>query len=284
MARSTTFEVPTDTSLFSPMQLQPRAACTLAMSGWARWLREHWVPFPRLIEDHKLGVVIAGLEVEYLRPFAFFDSDSVVATTAVTVRSNGRLLFVLARLSPPEGLDVAHVRGVLRPVTITDGVILSAVPTDLDAETLARFREDEMVSEAPGRRLQTAVGELEAGGPPLAVTSRTFRLHRNLCETADQWSAIALSDVTTEVREDLAAARSADVPALAASLTEPMRSMKMEFRRPAFFLDEFTVECSAYAGRDAIAFVHRFCSVPSEELLATFVEWFPPSGTTTDTE
>jgi acyl-CoA thioesterase FadM len=275
VARTVSFEIPADSSLFNPLQLQPRTAFWFAMTGWARWLREHWVPFPRLIRDHGLGVVIAGFDLEYLRPFAFFDSDAVAARAALRIRPGGRLLIFSVRLAPCEGgADVARVTAVLRPVRIGDGLVLSATPTNLDPETVERFAEDEM-TEGPQPRLSTVVEEIEDGRSPVAVGSRTFTLHRHLCETADQWSALALPDVMTEARESLIATAGDEAPALSAGLVEPMSRLWMEFQRPVFFLDDFAAECSAYTHDGRVVFLHRFRSPADGQPHATLVEWFP---------
>ena len=276
MSRTVTFEIPVDTSLFTPVQLQPRAACWFAMTGWARWLREHWVSFPQLIRDHQLGVVIATLDLEYCRPFDFFEADTVVGTSGLSVRANGKLLILTTTISPPGGNDVARVTAVLRPVAIADGVALAATPTRLDLAAPPHFAPDEIVDGAPMRRMREVIKDLVSESPPIALHGRTFTLHRHLCEAADQWSGIALADLTTEVREELVALHSSDVPALAAGFVHPMRRITLEFRRAAFFLDEFSVECRTYESANGLAFVHRLARLPDDQELATFVEWFTP--------
>ena len=275
MSRSVRFEVPVDTSLFTPLQLQPRAVFGLGMSGWARWLREHWVAFPRLIRDQGLGVVIAGMELEYFEPFGFVDADALETNVAVTVRADGALVFLVARfVSPCTGAEVARVSGVLRPVRIGEGLTLAAHPANLRADIVANFGEDEVVRTGSRVRLRTLASELEAAEPPIAGACRAFTVHRHLCETADQWSGIALPDVTTDVREGLVSERSDDVPALAAAFVHPMRRLAIEFRRPAFFLDPLTVDCSAYVRDEELIFVHRFSSAVDNEALAMCMEWF----------
>lgn len=283
MARTTTFQIPVDTSMFTPLQLQARSVFGLAMTGWARWLREHWVPFPRLIEEHGLGVVIAGLDLEYLRPFTFFDADAIDTAVTLAVRNRGDLLFLSLDVSPSDGSPpVARVSAVLRPVRISDGLVLSAAPTNLDLDALAGFEPDEVVT-TTRPRLRTVVAELERGSSPVTTSSHTFTLHRHLCEAADQWSGIALSDITTEVRERLASGPGAGVDGLTAALVDPIRRIAIEFRRPAFFLDELTADCSAYERADGLVLLHRLSSAVDMEPLATFVEWFSPAEAPSDT-
>lgn len=284
MGRSVSFEVPVETSLFTPLQLHPRSVFGIAMSGWARWLREHWVPFPRLIQEQKLGVVIANLDLNYVRPFGFFDADTLLAVVSVTVRRGGRLLFLDMRLMTSSGNDeVATVAAVLRPVKIADGVVFAATPADLDARIFANFADDEIVSPPTSPRVREVVAELETGDEPIAIASRSFTLRRHLCEVADQWSAIALPDLTTDLREQLAVDHEED-PALTSALVFPMRRITMEFRRPAFFLDRFTVDCRAYVRGETTLFSHTFSSLDDGERLATFVERFPTTDSRTHDE
>lgn len=277
MTRSVTFELPVDTGLFTPLQLQARAAFGLAMTGWARWLREHWVPFPRLIRDHGLGVVIAGLDLEYLRPFTFFDADTLVVTVTLKVAARGNLLFLTTVVAAEGGDDVARVEAVLRPVAISDGVALSAAPTDLDAGAMARFADDEVVATGSRPRLRPLLADLETVHHPLRVSSATVTVHRHLCEAADQWSGIALPDLTTELRERVVSALIADDRTHAAALIRPLQRVTIEFSRAAFFLDEITVECRAYGPELAPFFVHRISGSRDGEPLATVLEWFSPS-------
>src|SRR5688572_27204171 len=103
MGRVTAFEMPVDTSLFTPLQLQPRAVLWMAMTGWARWLSEHWeMSFPRLLDEHGIGMVVAGFDVDYLRPFSFFDSGALIAMVRVRVREDGALLFLDMETAPSE--------------------------------------------------------------------------------------------------------------------------------------------------------------------------------------
>jgi acyl-CoA thioesterase FadM len=264
--------------LFTPLQLQPRAVFSLLMNGWARWLREHWVAFPRLIRERNLGVVVAGLDLEYLRAFSFFDSDALIARAALTVREDGGLLFFTASFAPSDGSEgVARASAVLRPVMIGEALVLSASPGNLDATTLESFEPNERVAAPPGRRLRGVAEALEAGGAPIGADSHVYTMHRHLCETADQWSAIAMPDLTAEVREKLVSVERAEIPALDDALRWPMRRITWEFHRPVFFLDEFVAECLAYTRDEELIFVHELRAPNEGHLLATSVEWFVES-------
>src|SRR4051795_11920695 len=76
-ARSIAFELPVDTSLFSPLQLQPAALLHLSFQSLARWLKSHCVSYPKLIDREHLGLVFLGFRVEYDQPLRFADCDAL---------------------------------------------------------------------------------------------------------------------------------------------------------------------------------------------------------------
>lgn len=274
MGRTVTYEIPLDTSLFTPLQAQPRMLFWIGMNGWPRWLSAHWVSFRKLLTEQGLGVVVAGLEMEYLRPFTFFDADLLVVTMAVRVRSDGGLFFLEALFAPPGEEPIARGRAILRPVRIGEGLALSATPANLSREILARFSGDEIVSEVPPRVIPKLALELETSGPPLAKASRPFDVHRHDCEVADQWSAIAIPDLAAAVREEIVSACAGQDPTLAAGLANPLRRITIEFRRAAFFLDRGRVDTRAFARGEQLIFLHRFLGSEGEEPNATAIEWF----------
>lgn len=274
MGRVVVFDLPVDTSLFTPLQVQPRTFFWLGMSGWARWLKEHWISFPRLLREQGIGVVIAGLDIEYLRPFGFFDADLIVSTIALRIREDGALFFVEGQFAPPEGEVFARGSAVLRPVRIDDGFALAATPKSLGQEILGRFSGDEIAPKVPARPIPALLAEIEAAAP-IATGSRPFTIHRHLVEVADQWSAIAIPDLAAAGRDEIVSSQSAKIPALRAGLAEPMRRCVVEFRRAAFFLDRGTIETKAFARPEGLSFVHRFvCSEGDDSPYATVVERF----------
>jgi hypothetical protein len=184
-------------------------------------------------------------------------------------------MFSVTGISAPDAREAARITAVLRPVRIGDGVALSATPTNLDAGVLAAFAADEIVPDGSRPRLRHAVAEIEGGRDPVAECSQTFTLYRHLCETADQWSGIAIPDLTAAVRESLAVAAGHERPVLTAALAQPLRQLSLEFRRAGFFLDQCTDHCRAYERAGEVAFVHRICTNPGADLMATVVERFP---------
>ena len=56
MPRAHTFELTTDTSHFTPLQLQPRNLLSTGFNALSQWLRANWASFPDLhLEAPLLG-------------------------------------------------------------------------------------------------------------------------------------------------------------------------------------------------------------------------------------
>lgn len=65
MPRAHTFELTTDTSHFTPLQLQPRNLLSTGFNALSQWLRAYWASFPDHISQHRFSVVILGTSVEW---------------------------------------------------------------------------------------------------------------------------------------------------------------------------------------------------------------------------
>ena len=271
MARNSVFEVVYDTSLFTPLQLQSRSLLSLAFSGWAQWLKEHLVSFPRMIREHHCSVVIVGVECEYLAPFGFFDADSLQVVTTVKARKGGHILECHNQFV---GADkaVAAVRWLLRPVLLIDEVSLAATPGKLTDELLARFQEDEVDFESPPRLVPQAVETILAQGTVLEEGQLPFVVHRHFCELADQWCFVDVAAHIGAARESLVLSRGEHSPDLRKGLSRPLSKINFELRRPYFLADGGVVATTAYQMDDTLAFVHRLLSSNGADVHGTAVE------------
>ena len=268
------FTVPTDTSLFTPLQLQPRFLLWLGMSGCARWLQEHLVSLRHLIQDHRLGVVVLSVHIEYLQPFGFFDADEIVVEASWRARMGGILL-----QGDYDYLDgdkkVAEGRCILRPVRLQDADSLAAVPSRLSRSLLERLQPDAVDRERPERVMPELVRALEMG-EALAAGSSPLMIHRHDCEVADQWSFIDIPNHVGAAREKLALEHAADIPALRAALSNPLRSIDIELHRPMYVLDQGTTSTKVYESGGQLSLVHRLYTGDLEH--AVVVERFAPSS------
>ncbi len=249
------FTVPTDTSLFTPLQLQPRFLLWLGMSGCARWLQEHLVSLRHLIRDHRLGVVVLSVHLEYLQPFGFFDADEIVVEAGWRARMGGILLQGDYDYLGGDK-KVAEGRCILRPVRLQDMDSLSAVPSRLSRSLLERLQPDEVDRERPERVVPELVRALEMG-EALATGSSPLMIHRHDCEVADQWSFIDVPNHVGAAREKLVLEHAADIPALTSGLSNPLHSIDIELHSPMYALDQGTTSTTAHSNGGELSFIHR---------------------------
>jgi acyl-CoA thioesterase FadM len=277
MPRDVTFEMPADTSMFTPLQLQPRKLLSIGMSGWARWCREHLVPFPALVREHSTSLVVTGLEIEYLDPLGFFDADLIEFRVTVRARSGGTSLQM--SMDCGAGAQTAvHMKALCVPVLIQDAQSLSAIPGRLPGPLLARFQADEMISQPSPRRLRKELRAI-AHGSPACEEKTSFTVHRDLCEVADQWSYIELPGMVAPGREAISLNPPPGLDALRAGVSRPLIRLDAEIRRPFYAFDSGMVVSKAYLLPSRIAFVHELWNGTNDDHPhATVIEQFGTAG------
>jgi hypothetical protein len=272
MPRTVSFEVPADTSLFTPLQLQPRFVMQSAMSGWARWLREYAVSFPELIHRHQFGVVVAGISLAFTQAFGFKDGATVNLATGVRVIGAGNMLQVDHVLSNADRAEVVRARVLLIPLRLSGDDSMSATPTRVEGELLGFFKEDETNLPRPEREVGPLIKQLQQSGAPLASSALTLRLWRHLCEVADQWSFIETPGFAAAGRENLVLLQGSETAALREGLSRPLRRVDIELTRPGFLFDEVKVESSAWLLDGKPAFAHTLKG--DQAALGTIIERF----------
>lgn len=272
--RSVCFELVTDTSHFNPLQLQPRALLQISFNALARWLKEYLVPFPQLVQDHRLSVAILGASLTYEAPLRFFDDDSLrVEATCRLMEKGSRILLEVEFWGA--GACAARVTLPLCPLAIEDPRSLAAAPTRIVGEMLERFAEDEIDAGSPPRCLPRARRVHIEAGSRLADGTSSFVVHRHLCEVADQWAFTEVPALVGASRESLAHEQGAGLPALNDALAKPLRSFDMELTRPYFWLQTGRVDTVAYRNDDGLAMIHRLTSdVPGRKVYGTVLERF----------
>jgi acyl-CoA thioesterase FadM len=274
MRRATEFEVVTDTSLFTPLQLQPRVVLALAFGGLARWLRQHLVSFPRLIAEHRCSVVILGAGIDYLAPCRFFDADALSARATLKVLRQASRAQLDVEFAGRHG-TVASARILLCPVRIDDPESLAATPAPFPASILEMFKPDEIETGSPERPLVALQDRIARSGEVLATARHPFAVHRHLCEVADQWAFFEVPGLIGAGREELALARGADTPLLRQAVGAPLRRVEIELGRPYFWTQNGTVETTAHRLDDRLVMVHRLLSdVPGGEQHGLAIETF----------
>ena len=274
MARTAKFDVPTDTSQFTALQLQPKTLLSLSWNGYARWLKENIFSFPSLIKDHQFGTVILGIDIDYEQPLGFFDADTLDVEVEVGVRRAGSRMELNVGFSA-DGNRAAHVRILLCPLEIIDPQSLGAVPTTVPEEIMAKFLTDEVDETSPSRTVPGLLSDIQESGRFLTECSDQFTVHHHLCEVAEQWSFIEVPGIVESVREPMALDRHEEIPELRQSLDQRIRTISVELNQPYFVFESGQVETKAYLWRERLVFVHRLLSGRFDgEVHGTIIEQF----------
>jgi acyl-CoA thioesterase FadM len=259
--------------MFTPLQLQPRKLLSIGMSGWARWCREHLVPFPAMVREHLTSLVVTGLEIEFQEPLRFFDADLVEFKVGVRARSRGTSLH-LSMACSAGGRSAAHMKAICVPVLIQDGESLSAMPGRLPEPLLTRFQADEFISKPVPRKVREELRAI-ADESPDCEEKTEFVVHRDLCEVADQWSYIELPGIVAPGREGMSLDPPRGLDALRAGVSGPMIRFNAEIRRPFYVFDSGTVITKAYVRPSGVVFVHELWNAVNDDRPhATVIEQF----------
>jgi hypothetical protein len=272
--RRCTFELVTDTSHFTALQLQPRALLQVSFNALSRWLKEHLISFPWLIREHRLSVVILGARIRYERLFGFFDSDSVQVEGGCRVMRGGTRLRFDVEVWAPAGL-AATVSILLCPVAIEDPLTLAATPTTIADDVLERFAADEVDPGSPDRTLPGLRQTIESEGTLVAEGSSSFLVDRHLCEVADQWAFTEVPALVGASSATIARERCDQRPELRHVLALPLRSFEMELMRPYFWFQAGQIRSRVYQQEHGMAVVHQLLSdVPGEPTHGIAIEEF----------
>jgi hypothetical protein len=281
VARRARFVVPVDTCQFSPLQLHPATALRIGMTALARCIGEQLVEWRVLKTCHRTTVVIAGVRLDYLRPFGFFSAAEIEVDAGLVVRRGGRLVELDCRLGAADG-EFARLTVLNRPVRISDTDALDAVPVDLEPDLLGRFQLDEHDPSPLRRPLRDRLSAVRSG-ELVGEGQLDFTVSRADCEIADQWQNVRLPDWLAAGRERLVF-DGADAR-LKAGLRDPMSRLLAEYRKPMYLGDAGLLRTQAYAGESSVAFVHELHSVQpginatQRPVCAVAVEDFPAEGT-----
>jgi hypothetical protein len=261
MPRTIHWEIPSETSLFTPLQLQPRALTWLWMSGWARWLRTHWVSFPQQVRDYQTSYVIVGYTLTMGEPLGFTDTDTVEVDLDLWVGGRGRFLESTIQVAGA-GRTAARGHWVLMPVRIEEEQSMAAQPMRLRDELLAGLEPDEVVAEKPSNTVPARLAWIAEQSEPIAEYTHSFMVHRHHCEVADQWCFVDIPSLVAESREHMALAQMEQVEPLVAALSSPMTRLDVKLTRPLFAFDQAEVRTTACRSRNgaALYFIHRIVS------------------------
>ena len=237
MARWSSYEIPVDTGLFTPLGLQPTAVCRLGFNAAGRWLGRHAISHRRMVAEHATGLVVWSAQLALDEAVGFFEGDWLEMRVTGRVRGAGTQFESEVEVGGP--LDTrARLQACCVPLRLAGDAALSGVPARLAQDVMAAFLPDEIDkrphrSPVPGMRASvTTEGRL------LASREMPFTIHRHQCEVADQWFWPEAASLASASREDLARAEVEGLPRLRAALASPVRQLDLVFNRPFFLFDE----------------------------------------------
>ena len=275
MPRRCRYQIPLDSSFFTPLQLQPIAVGRIGFNAAARWLKENVFSHRRLIWEHQIGLVIWSWELEYRAPLDFGAADEAHVDVTGRLRGPGSQFECEMTISGPDGVSV-EMRAVSVPLELTGDAALSGRPRSLPDEILARFDDDE-IEPAPRRSgIPRMRADIEREGTALASTEETFRVHRHHCEVADQWFWPEALGYAAVGREELVMRHAPTNAAVRGGLQAPVRSVEATCLRTFQFRDLGRVSTTAYDWRDHLLFVHELTLADSEinDVHAVAIEHF----------
>ncbi len=249
--------------MFNVHQLQPRVLAGLNSRAWAHWLKDCFhLSFREMIEQHGASVAVVGYDLDYLSPFTFRDGDGLRVEASLRMRRDGKLMQQETLCRGPQGL-------VARMVSSHS---LTATRDPLPDALLARLQPEEWVDSFPVPNSSLELPALEAGRALPGGRRAPFTLHRHQCDVADQWSFTEVVSLGTQAREELVLAAKAEAPEALVGLSQPVRRVAVELRRPFFAFESGEVHSQAYATDGGVAFVHRLMA--GAEMRGLIIEQF----------
>ncbi len=273
MSRWSSYEIPVDTGLFTPLGLQPAAVCRLGFNAAGRWLGWHAISHRRMVAEHRTGLVVWSAQLAFDEPVGFFDADCIELRVTGRVRGAGTQFECEIEVGGP--LDTrARLQACCVPLRLEGDPALTGIPSRLGPEVMAAFLPDEIEAKphlSPVAGLRAAVVR---DGTALAQGRMPFVIHRHQCEVADQWFWPEAVSLAAAGREELVRADAERVPLLLSALRTPVRRLDLLFNRPFFLFDEGAVRSSAYEWEGRLLFVHELVASGENQPRALVTEQF----------
>ncbi len=273
MPRWSSYEVPVDTGLFTPLGLQPTAVCRLGFNAAGRWLDRHAISHRRLVAAHRTGLVVWSAQLAFDEPVGFFDADSLEMRVTGRVRGPGTQFECEIEVGGP--LDTrARLQAWCVPLRLEGDPALTGIPARLGPEVMAVFRRDEIEAKPHRSPLPGLRAAVVRDGIALAQGRMPFVIHRHQCEVADQWFWPEAVSLAAAGREELLQADAERVPLLRYALRTPVRRLDLLFNRPFFLFDQGAVRSSAHEWKGRMVFIHELVGSGENQPRALVTEQF----------
>ena len=278
MPRSCAYEVPVDTGLFTPLHLQPTAACRLAFNAAGRWLSLYAISHRRLVAEHQTGFVVWSVQLSSGDPVGYFDADCLDVVVTGRVRGGGTQFECDVEVRGPVG-RATRLRACCVPLRLDGGSALAGAPARLSPEVMSAFLADEIETGPHLSPLPALRAVITGCGAELAQGRTPFVIHRHQCEVADQWFWPEAVSLACSGREELVRAEADRVPRLRLAMQTPLGRLDLLFSRPFYLFDEGAVVSTAYEWEGRLAFVHELVGTEGgvDEPRAVAIEQFAPA-------
>jgi acyl-CoA thioesterase FadM len=244
-----------DTGMFSVHQMHPEVALRLAGSVGLGGLARQGPSLQSMITEHGLGLVIMSAEVVYHRELTFFSAPFIASDAMVRLREDGRLLiFSMRHLL--DGEEAITMQVTARPIKLSGGPALDAVPSSVNSAIRESFLADERIptAEKPTRSLGDVLRRWSENSELLSTGKQPVFICRSDCELADQWLYARLPSLVAEARERLMFEGASE---LAVCAGNPLQSFRAEYFRPMYVGDEGEIEVATYRRGEQTMVVHR---------------------------
>ena len=246
---------------FDSFQMLPRSILSLGMASWAGITKTNMHSFPKLVQEHNLGLVVVRSNISYLRPYDFFSGDSFKVSNEMWITKDRKIFFWDISFSGADGERFVSLEGVGRAVKI-DPASWGAVPTTIEPPISDFFKHEDYYPQEIARPVEDCLKTLK-GQVPIVQNEVRKRIYRHECEAADQWSYIEIGSNAANAREELLLEskpsddKMADVKGL---LNKPLSKINTVIKRPLFLFDQYTIQASLYQAGGGYHMVHRFLS------------------------
>jgi hypothetical protein len=275
MGRQITYDEPGVTTMFSPLQLRPRALLGLVLPCFARWLAQHVTTYPAMVDSYRSAVVIASTRIDYAAPhLGFIDVPWLTVRCGLSIDPKGEWIQVEVNCAAGDR-PAARISTALRVLTVAGDDSLAAQPGVLHPELRRKFTDAE--THATPRLPDPHPADPVAVLPPTRWLTFISRSH---AEVADQWSFIEMVELATQARERLFVENlHAPLPPRTVVGT-PTRTLHAVFRRPMYVYDPCQVTTSANLDPDTsdLYFHHRIGPPDSPRPHLTVWETLEPDG------
>ncbi|WP_145556447.1 hypothetical protein [Yersinia canariae] len=270
--RTVSVTYPIHTCLFNALQFHGRELLSLALSNEWLWFEKCLcVPFPILIKEYQQSMVVTAFEIEYLKPFGFFDANQFkVNVVKVRVRQKDSIFEFNFELTANE-IIFSRILICFRTLVLSGDDALTAQPGKVNEKLIRCFLPEEIDPSNMVRAVPKQLSKIEAEGQFITESNDSFTLYRHQCEVADQWSFIELPTFASAGRERLIISLDDDPAELRRTMEKPIKSIVAKLSCPFFLFDEGRVRTRAYLLNKQPIFVHHVFNVSRADTLAAIV-------------